>query len=98
MAVAAPGGWELFGRDPVEHQMFADHCVAENPIEVSAKGRIVQEWRSKVGRPENHWWDCLIGAAAAASMLGASIPGVEIRPARRRPEDRPTAAQLAKIR
>ncbi len=74
MAKGTPGGWEIFGRDSREHELFADHCVAEEPVEVTAKGRTVDEWKMKPGRPDNHWWDCLCGAAVAGSMLGASVP------------------------
>ena len=36
--INTPGGWELFGRDPREHALFADHLCAEEPIEVQARG------------------------------------------------------------
>jgi hypothetical protein len=71
------GGWEVFGRDPREHQLLADHYYAEEPVEVTAKGRTIHEWKWKPGRPDNHYWDNLIGSAVAGSMLGASF-GAEI--------------------
>jgi len=92
-----PGGWNLFGRDPRAHALFCDHMTAEEPKTVihkeSQRERVVWEW--KPGRPDNHWWDCLCGAAVAGSMLGASIPGVEVRQ-RRRPDERPTLQQMAR--
>jgi hypothetical protein len=50
------------------HEMLIEHLVAEFPVRVEARGRIVDEWKS-VAR-ENHWWDCLVGCAVAASITG----------------------------
>jgi hypothetical protein len=50
------------------HEMLIEHLVAEFPVRVEARGRSVDEWKS-VAR-ENHWWDCLVGAAVAASITG----------------------------
>ena len=98
MPVGTPGGWELFGRQPKEHALFADHMTAEEPKTIIHKEtnreRTVWEW--KPDRPDNHLWDCLVGAAVAGSMLGASVPGVEAQPQRKRPGDRPTLEQLAR--
>lgn len=82
--VGTPGGWELFGRDPREHELFADHCCSEEPVEVEARGRKVNEWTLKAGHNDNHWWDCLVGSAVAASMLGVLVPGTQA-PVRRPP-------------
>jgi hypothetical protein len=97
MPLGTPGGWELFGRQPKEHSLFADHCVAEEPKTVihkeSSRERTVWEW--KPGRPDNHWWDCLVGSAVAASMLGAVPAGMEPVRVRPKPSERPTMAELA---
>jgi hypothetical protein len=37
------------------------------------RGRTVDEWKLKASAVNNHWLDCLVGYAAAASMLGASL-------------------------
>lgn len=95
--VGTPGGWELFGSDPREHQLFADHCVAEEPVEVTAKERTVFEWKWKPGRPDNHWWDSLIGSAIAGSMLGATPQGVERPTAKPRQSLAELAAKARKI-
>lgn len=50
------------------HEMLIDHLVSEFPVRVEARGRSVDEWKS-VAR-ENHFWDCLVGAAVAASITG----------------------------
>jgi hypothetical protein len=89
MPAGTPGGWDLFGTSPRQHALFADHCVAEEPVEVTAKGRTVDEWKWKAGRPDNHYWDCLRGLAAAASKDGARPAGSELwtppRRGRRKP-------------
>ena len=89
-AKGTPGCWELFGRDPTVHRLFADHCIAEEPIEVAARGRVVLEWKWKPGRPDNHYWDCLVGSAVAGSLAGCGIIGHE--KSTRRP--RQTAAEM----
>jgi len=81
MAPGTPGSWLLFGRDAEAHRLFADHCTAETPVETTAKGRTVLEWKQKPGQ-DNHWWDAIVGAAVGASMLGIAFPGAE--PAGRR--------------
>ncbi|MDB5310686.1 MAG: hypothetical protein JWO38_4888 [Gemmataceae bacterium] len=55
------------------HRLFADHCTAEYPVAVTRQsgGRVVEEWKALPGR-DNHWWDCLVGAAVAASVQGLS--------------------------
>jgi len=96
MPLGTPGGWELFGRQPKEHSLFADHCVAEEAKTLlhkeTQRERTVWEW--KPGRPDNHYWDCLIGAAVACSMLGARPAGMEPVRARPSPRERPTMAEL----
>ena len=59
-----------------EHQMLVEHFTAEYPVRVEALGRVVDEWQALPGR-DNHWFDCAIGAAVAASYAGVSAVGVE---------------------
>jgi len=59
-----------------QHEMLAEHLAAEAPIRVESKMRTVDEWRAIPGR-DNHWWDCLVGAAVAASFTGISAVGAE---------------------
>lgn len=84
-------GWVgLFGADAYAHQLLADHCAAEYPVKVTAKGRTVREWKLRPGQ-DNHLWDCLVGAAVAASVCGvrwsaglaAGDPAPAAKPARR---------------
>jgi phage terminase large subunit GpA-like protein len=57
-----------------QHQMIADHLTSEYGVEVTAKGRTVTEWKIKPERPDNHFLDCLVGNAVAASMEGMRLP------------------------
>lgn len=92
--LGTPGAWFLFGDDRRQHGLFADHCCAEDPVEMTAKGRTVTVWRHKTAKPDNHWWDCLVGSAVGGSMLGAAIPGMQAAH-RRNPAERPSFADLA---
>ncbi len=71
----SPGSISLFGTTPDLHRMFADHLTAEYRVRVEAKGRTVDEWKDKPNS-ENHWLDCVVGAAVAASIQGASLRAV----------------------
>lgn len=73
LAVAAGdrGALTLWGRHS-DHQMLADHLSSEHPVRVEAKGRQIDEWKLMPGR-DNHWLDCLVGSAVAASMQGADL-------------------------
>lgn len=91
LPIGTPGAWSVFGRDPQEHAMLFDHFCEEDPVDVSARGRTVTEWKTKKGVVDNDYWDCLCGSAVAASMLGATFPGMNKAVKRKRM----TAAELA---
>jgi hypothetical protein len=81
------GAISLFGRTN-DHQMFVDHLTAEYPVHTTGRGRTVDEWRAHPNR-DNHWLDCLVGAAAAASLRGAATEPSLRQPTRpRRQENR----------
>lgn len=67
------GALSLWGRDPTVHQLVADHIAAEFPVETTAQGRTVEEWKEKPGL-DNDFFDTLCYNAAAASMLGVALP------------------------
>lgn len=69
-APGTPGAMFLFGSNPAVHTTFADHLTAEFPVRHTDGGRTVDEWELRPGRPENHWFDCLYLAAAAAAVSG----------------------------
>jgi hypothetical protein len=67
-----PGCLTLWGSSPEEHRLWAEHMTAEVPTRTTGRGRNVEEWKVIVGR-DNHWLDCLVGCAVAASMLGVLL-------------------------
>ena len=73
VAMGDPGCFSLFGRDPKSHRLLADHLRAEYRIRTQGRGRTVDEWKLRATRPDNHWLDCLVGCAVAASIQGAAL-------------------------
>lgn len=97
--IAAPMGGSgclsLFGREPSRHRMFADHLKAESCVKTFGRGREVTEWTLKPGRPDNHWFDCIVGATCAASMMGCSLTGEPVN-GFRQPKPRIPLAQMGR--
>ncbi len=88
-AAGAAGCLRLFGMGidgrAADHRMLADHCAAEAPTRVkalNAGGREIDEWRPRGVGLDNHWWDCLVGAFVAASMVGVQLPAQAGEPKR----------------
>jgi len=74
----------LFGNDGRHHELIAEHVArSEKWVEVIGPGGVVREWSPWPTRPDNHWFDCLVGCAAAASMVGIK-PAGEAAPVRQR--------------
>ena len=71
LARAARGELSLFGK-PADHRLYADHLTAEYPVRTMGQGRTVDEWQLKSSKPDNHWFDCTVGVAVGASVLGAT--------------------------
>lgn len=78
-AVGQVGGLSLFGNQPHAHRMLADHLTAEQRIEVVDKtgSRELDVWKLRPERPDNHFFDCLVGAMVLASTLGVTEAGGE---------------------
>ena len=80
-ALGDPGALAFFGKrgkrgkDSHPHAMLFEHLTAERCVEVEAKGRRVAEWDAPDTNRDNHWFDCLVGAAVAASMQGIALGG-----------------------
>jgi hypothetical protein len=71
------GCLSLFGDKPEQHRLFADHLTAEYRVKTEGRGRTVDEWKLRPERADNHWLDCLVGCAVAASIQGAVLLGTE---------------------
>ncbi len=75
------GCLSLFGRDVEAHRLLAEHLTSEYRVKTEGRGRVVDEWRLRPEASDNHWLDCLVGCAVAASIQGAILPGTGERPA-----------------
>ena len=67
------GCLSLFGDNPAQHRMFAEQLTAEYRVKTEGRGRTVDEWKLRPERGDNHWLDCLVGCATAASMQGVAL-------------------------
>lgn len=76
----------LYGTERTNHELFAEHIAgSEFRVETSGRGRRVFEWSQKPNRPDNHFFDCLVMAAAAASFEGIATEAmVQSRSRRKR--------------
>jgi hypothetical protein len=70
------GCLSLFGEKPESHRLLAEHLTAEYRVKTEGRGRTVDEWKQRPERGDNHWFDCLVGSAVAASMQGAVLAGI----------------------
>jgi len=78
-----PGSLSLFGSKPERHRLLAEHLTSEHRVRTEGRGRTVDEWKLRAGAPDNHWLDCLVGSAVAASMEGAQLFGTGVKPVMR---------------
>ena len=76
VSMGDPGCLSLFGQNPDRHRLLAEHLTAEYRVKTEGRGRTVDEWKLRVEGSDNHWLDCLVGCAVAASMKGAVLPGM----------------------
>lgn len=67
------GCLSLFGDRPGLHRLLSEHLTAETRKRDRSDGRQVDEWKLKISKPDNHWFDCLVGCAVAASVLGSKL-------------------------
>ena len=70
------GALTLFG-DAKEHRMLAEHLRAEYAVPTQGQGRKLNEWAANPGKPDNHLFDCLVGATVGASIAGAKFAPAE---------------------
>ena len=80
VAMGDRGCLSIFGSTPETHRMFAEQITSEYFIRTEGRGRVVDEWKPRPEQPDNHWLDCLVGSAVAASMQGALLFGTDAAP------------------
>lgn len=78
------GAITLFGTTPALHRLLQDHLQAEQPIETTARGRTIWEWKQLPHKPDNHLFDCLVGCAVAAAISGIESPQTSTTSKRRK--------------
>jgi len=84
VAMGDHGCVSLFGDKPDLHRLFVEHLTAEYRVKTQGRGRTVDEWKMRASATDNHWFDCLVGCAVAASMQGVVLPGTDaVAPSRR---------------
>ncbi len=84
VAMGDRGCLSIFGNQSETHRMFAEQVTAEYFIKTEGRGRTVDEWKSRPEKPDNHWLDCLVGTAVAASMQGTLLFGTDTQCTNRR--------------
>ena len=84
VAMGDRGCLSLFGTKPEQHRLFAEHLTAEYRVKTEGRGRTVDEWKIRPEQPDNHWLDCLVGCAVAASIQGVTLFGTEAKPMMKR--------------
>lgn len=90
------GAITLWGRSAEDHLLFAEHLTAEYRVKTEGRGRRVDEWKMRPDAHDNHWWDCIVGAAVAAAMSGCVLAGT-MTDARAKPETKPRV-KLSELR
>jgi hypothetical protein len=78
VAMGDRGCLSLFGDSPEQHRLLAEHLTSEYRVKTEGRGRTVDEWKQRPERSDNHWFDCLVGAAVAASIQGTVLPGTQV--------------------
>ncbi|MGE4157717.1 MAG: terminase gpA endonuclease subunit [Planctomycetota bacterium] len=84
VAMGDKGCLALFGRDPLDHRMFAEHLTSEYRVKTEGRGRVVDEWKLRPEHVDNHLLDCLVGSCVAASIEGAVLAGTSSPTAHKR--------------
>jgi hypothetical protein len=77
-AMGGDGCLSLYGNARTNHHLLAEHLANSQlwrKVEDKLSGRVVAEWEPAPGNTDNHWFDCLVGCAVAASMEGISLTG-----------------------
>jgi hypothetical protein len=78
-----------------EHELLFEHLTAEYPVRTEARGRVVDEW--KMAGRDNHWLDCLVGAAVSASIAGVQPVATEAGGRRRKKVEIPASGSGKRV-
>lgn len=70
VADGTPGAIMLYKGKAGEHKTIALHFISESATVTEGYGRKVLEFNLPPSKPDNHWWDALVGCRVAAAMIG----------------------------
>jgi hypothetical protein len=84
VALGDKGCLSLFGDRTEQHRLFAEHLSAEYRVKTEGRGRTVDEWKVRPEQTDNHWLDCLVGCAVAASIQGTALLAADVQPQKKR--------------
>ncbi|MBL9149579.1 MAG: phage terminase large subunit family protein, partial [Phycisphaerae bacterium] len=82
--VGDPGALTVFSTNAARRQLLAEHLTSEYRVRTFGRGREVDEWRHRPDGGDNHWLDCLVGTAVAASIEGVILEGTYLPRRKRR--------------
>ena len=78
-SIGDAGSFSLFKvKTPSMHRLIAEHFTSEFRTLVEAGYGRIDEWSVLPGRPDNDFFDCMVGCAALASFDGVTTIGVEV--------------------
>ncbi|MEI8244610.1 MAG: terminase gpA endonuclease subunit [Lentisphaerota bacterium] len=87
------GGITVYGRDVDRHRLLFEHWTAEYSKRTAGSGRVLDEWMNRVGR-DNHWFDGIVGCAAAASIQGVNFqPAADVGPSKNKQQNTTSTTQ-----
>jgi hypothetical protein len=89
------GDPEAIGFHAGQHDLLFEHLTSEYPVRTEARGRVVDEW--KMAGRDNHWFDCLVGSAVAASIAGVQPIATEAGGRQRRKVAIPTSGNGKRV-
>lgn len=96
VAAGDHGSMTIFGKGGHQHALFAEHIAgSETWVRTEGHGRVVYQWSPKIGGVDNHWLDCMVGCAVAASLCGCTMTGQSVT---RQKRERITLSELQRQR
>lgn len=72
-ANGSASAFHLPGTKIAEHPLLKRHLLSEYRVPTYGQGRRVEEWKMRPNQRENHWLDCIVGCAVAASVQGVAF-------------------------
>ncbi len=87
----------LPGNALLEHRLLTIHLLSEYRVPTFGHGRRVEEWKIRPEHNENHWWDCIVGCAVAASYAGVRFDAAAVAGMPGEPNAAPKRIKLSEL-